>query len=197
MRFAGQLIALGLLLANREKRHPRRIQTERHARIHAAHHRELKEVLRPALDAGADVQQDRRVTPRRNRRREGGAVDARQHAEGAMRGHDGGARVPGTEERRRLATGHQVGCDLDRGVRLPPQRRRRRLGHVHDGAGVDDTDVLRDSAALVPFQLGVQPLGGSDKGDAQVEVPRRREGTLDDVPRRLVASHGVDGNPNH
>ena len=46
-----------------------------------------------------------------------------------------------------------------------------------------------DSAALVPLQFGVQPLGGSHKGDAKLEVPRRREGTLDDVPRRLVASH--------
>ena len=51
--------------------------------------------------------------------------------------------------------------------------------------------------APVPGHLGVHLLGGSDQGDAEPEVPRRRERAVDDVLRCLVAAHGVDGNPNH
>ena len=59
---------------------------------------------------------------------------------------------------------------------------------------------MRDALAIdvgMPAQLALEPAGRADERDAQIEVPRGRERAVDDVPRRVVAAHRVDGNPNH
>ena len=53
MRVARQFVAFRRLLAYRQQPDPRCLDPERHARVHAAHHGELQEVLRPALHARA------------------------------------------------------------------------------------------------------------------------------------------------
>ena len=60
VRLARQLVAFRLFLADRQQPDARRLDAERHARVDAAHDRELQQMLRPALDAGADVEQHRR-----------------------------------------------------------------------------------------------------------------------------------------
>ena len=91
---------------------------------------------------------------------------------------------------------HQLGGHLDRGRRLAPERRRRRLGHLDHCVGVDDADARRVGTG-VARQLGLEPRGRTDQRHAEIEMPRRRERAVDDVRRRLVAAHRVNGDPDH
>ena len=196
MRVAGELVAFGCLFADRQQADARTVEAERHARVDVAHHRELQQVLRPALDARADVEQDRRARGRRHRRRERRSIDSRQHAERRVRRHHGRARVTGAEEGGRVAARHHLGGHADRGVRLAAQRGRRCLVHRDDVGRVDDANTVGMTIGMA-LQLGVDRVAAAHEHDAEVEVARRGERAVDEHARREVAAHGVDGYPQH
>ena len=196
MRLARQVVALALFFADRQQRDAGRPDAERHARVDAAHHGELQQVLRPAFDARAHVEQHGRTAARRNRRGKGRTIDARQHAERGVRRHDGRAGVTRAEERRRLAPGDGFRRDLDRGARFPPERRRRRLRHRHDLGRFDDAHAV-GLDVLVPGELGVERGRRSDEHHAEVEVTGRGQRPVDHAARREVAAHRVNSDPDH
>ena len=99
-------------------------------------------------------------------------------------------RVPGAEQRRGFAT-PPSGCDPIEASASAQATAGSRHGRC---VGVE----MRVRAFHVPVPaLSACIPGGADQGYAEIEVPRRRERAVDDVPRRLVAAHGVDGNPDH
>ncbi len=114
---AGQLVALGLFLADREQPHARPVDAERQAGVDGTHRRELHEVPGPAAGIRAHVEQHRRAVPGRNRGRQRRPLDAGDHAERRVGRHDGGAGVPGAEQRRGIAPPRPPG---------PPPRSTRR-----------------------------------------------------------------------
>ena len=77
MGLARQFVALTLFLTNRQQADARRIDAEGHPRVRRSHHGKLDEVLRPAFNRRARVEEDRRTSARRNRRHECGPIDAR------------------------------------------------------------------------------------------------------------------------
>ena len=106
------------------------------------------------------------------------------------------AGVAGAEQRGRLAAGDQIGRDGDRRVRLAAQRRRRRVGHRDHIGRVDHSDAAAIDVRM-PGELGLDRRGRPDERHAEIEMPRGRQRAVDDVTRREIAAHGVDGNPDH
>src|SRR5262245_37140614 len=49
----------------------------------------------------------------------------------------------------------------------------------------------------MPRNLRFEAAGGPDERHAQIEMPRSRQGAVDDGSRSLVAAHRVNGNPDH
>ena len=180
MRLARQLVALRFFLADRQQPDARRLDAERHARVHAAHHRELQQMLRPALDAGADVEQHRRTAARRNRGRERRTIDARQHAERGVRRHHRCAGVAGAEERRGLAASRPgPAATLIDAVGL---RRSAAVGascHRDHVVRVDDANARAiESVVRAPAPprsaIGSRPAPRRDRSGASPRAPRRR-----------------------
>ena len=91
VRLADEVVALAGFLADRQQPDAGLGDAERDARVRGAHHAELHEMLRPAVEVGAGVEQHGRAGPRRQRHGQRGTIDAGQHAE----------RRVGRQERRR------------------------------------------------------------------------------------------------
>ena len=196
VRLARQFIALGFFFADRQQRDPRPLDAERHPRIHAAHHRELQQVMRTALDACPDIEQQRRTAPGRDGRAQRRPVDAGEHAERAVRRHHRRAGMTGAEQCRGITRGGQFGGHPDRRARLAPQRRGRRLGHLDDRIGADDPHP-RGIGIRIPGDFVFQSRDGANENHAEIEVSGRRERSGDDVSGRFVPAHRINGDPNH
>jgi len=141
MRLAGQFVAFRFFVADGQQPDARLLNVVHDAREHAAHDRELQQVRRTAFDARADVEQQRRPCARRYHGSQGRPIDALQHAECAVRRHHRRARMTRADERRCLAVRDGVSRDFDRGFRLSPECRRRRLLHPDDIRRVDDANA--------------------------------------------------------
>ena len=160
VRFARQLVALAFLLADREQPHARRRQAEADARVDAAHDGELQQVLGPALDAGADVEQDGGMPACRDGDCERRPIDARQHPEGAVCRDNRRAGVTRAEERGRLPAGDQPGCDGDRRVRAcgAAPRPAHRTSRSPRCASITCTRV-RSTSACRAISASIGPVG--------------------------------------
>ena len=137
------------------------------------------------------------MTARRDRDGERRAIDARQHAERAVRGDDRRARMTGAEERRRLAARRPVwprrrSTPAACGAAPPPAHRSSR-----STSGASTTRTRLRSTSRMPGELGLDQAGRPDERHAEVEMPRGRQGAVDDVTRREVAAHGVNCDPDH
>jgi hypothetical protein len=192
MRIARQLIALRLFLADRQQPDARRLDAEAHTRIQRAHVRELLQMLRPAFDGRARIEQHRRALPRRHGRRQRRTIHARQHAERRVRRDHRGAGMARAEQRRRLSGRHPIGRDLDRRLRFPAQRLDRRLGHLDHVGRIDDAHV--EIACIgMSRELRANQILTANQIDRQTEL-RGRHGAIDGMSRRMVAAHCVNGN---
>ncbi len=102
--------------------------------------------------------------------------------------------MPGAEERGRVAAGDQGGGDANRGSRLAPQRRRRILVHRHGFARIDDANAIAIDVNRLgaPRHFPFEHAGRAHQRDADVEVARRPERTIDDGVRRMIAAHRVE-----
>ena len=98
-----KVVAFALFLAHRQQPHARRFAPERQPRIRRPKQRELHQMLRPAFDRRAAIEQDRRPAAGRNDCRQRGPIHARQPPECRVRRDHRGAGVSGAEERVRTA----------------------------------------------------------------------------------------------
>ena len=195
MRLARQLVALGLLLADRQQPDARPLRTERHACIHAAHDGKLQEMMGTAFDVGAGIEQDGGTLAGRNRRGQRRTVDAGNHAEGGMRRHDRRARVAGAEERGRLLAGDQVGRDANRRTGLFAERHDGRIGHP-DRIGRFDHLESELPPVGVRLERRVERVGRTDEGHLHREMTSGGYRAIDDHRRRMIAAHRVNGDPD-
>ena len=196
MRVANQLGAFAFFLADRQQPDARAIDAERNPRVHRTHGAELQQMRRPALDIGADVEQDAEPVARRNRRRERGPIDARQHAERAVGRQHRRPRVTGADERRGLSTRHRLCGRADRRTRLAPQRGGRRLGHADDVGRVEDADAELVGVGM-SRELGANHFGRARKQKPEIEMTRGSQGAVDDAAGSVVAPHRVYGDADH
>ena len=196
VRVANQLGALALFLADRQQPDARALDAERDLRVHRAHRAELQQVRRAAFHVGADVEQNAQAIARWNGRRQRRPIDARQHAERAVRAQHRRAGVPRAHERRGLAVGHRVGRDTNRRARLAPQRGRRRLGHADDVGRVENADAELCGVGM-SLELGANRVGRPGEQKPEIEMTRGSQGAVDDAAGRVVAAHRVYGDANH
>ncbi len=194
MRFARQLVPLGLFFTDRQQPDAWGVESERDARVRRSHDGELDEVRRTAADGRAGVEEHGRRAARGDDGGERGTVDPREQPEGRVCGHDGGAGVAGAEQRVRGAVAHRLGGDLDGGARLAPQGLRGAFRHLDAIGRVDDLDVdtAEHSGHRVAGQLVLYGRGVPHEEKPDLEVTRRDERPIDDNGRPGVAAHGVD-----
>ena len=165
---ASRVSSLPLLSSSPTDSRPTRgaSHAERHARVGGAHDRELHEMLRPAFDGRAGIEQDRRLPARRDDRRQRRPIDARQPAERAVRRHHRRAGVTGAEQRRpRRPSRTASAATPDRGARLAPQRRGGGFRHLDALRGVEERDV-EGARAGMPRQLLLDRVAGADQQQA-------------------------------
>ena len=155
MRLAGQLVALRRFLANRKEPDTRRRDAERHTGVNGAHDGELHQMGRTTLDAGADIEENRRTLRPRNGGGQRRPIDAGQHAEGGVSRHHRRAGVSGAEKRGGVTARHRFSGDPDRGAGLSSERRGGRLVDGDQVSGGDDADPARVGVHM-PAQLGAQ-----------------------------------------
>ncbi len=195
VRVARQLVPLLFLLANREQAHARTRAAEGDAGVRGPHERELDEVLRAAFDRGARIEEHGGLLPGRNDRGESRTVDGREAPECGDGGHHGGAGVAGAEHRVRVAVADRLGGEADRRARLPPQRRRRRLRHLYRVGRIENVNV-EGCRAGVTGELARDAGAIADQQKRDLVQPCGDERSVDDAAGRLIAAHGVDGNPH-
>ncbi len=169
--FASQFVALALFFANREQSHARTPRAKHAAAINFAHHGELFEIVRLAIDVRADVEQDgNRAHRGREYRRQRGTIDAgnsTQHHFG--RGH-GGARVARGDESGSLTVAHQPQAHTQRGIALGAHRLHSFVVHGDDFAGVSYFNGQAGRDGITP-QFGPDGVRRADQKDRYAMMP--------------------------
>ena len=164
--------------------------SEHGAKIDVAHHGKLFEILRGAIDVGADIEQHRRGAGRGGKDRgQRGTVDAGNRAQHDFRRGHGGAGVAGGDEAIGLAFAHHAQADAHGGVALGANR----LHLVFHGdvfAGVDDFDgQARGRGVAIQFRLD---LGfGADQQHAHAVLARGVYRALNLRLGRAVGTHRI------
>ena len=160
---------------------------------------ELHEMLRPAFEVGARVEQHGRAGARGNGHGQRRALDAGSTPNAAWAARKRGAGVPGAEQRLRLAARDQIGRDPHRRARLAPQRRQRRFVH-RDGVGrLDNGDADGIGRAARLRELVAHDGRGADQRDGETGTrgrlnarrrrPRQAPGRRPSRQRRLMWDH--------
>ncbi len=101
--------------------------------------------------------------------------------------------MPGAEQRRRVPRRDVLGGHPDRRARLAAQRLRRRFRHVDHVGRVDDAHVEIVCIGM-SRELGANQIGAADQVDAETEVTRGRDGAIDGMGRRMIATHRINSN---
>jgi hypothetical protein len=184
-----RLVALALLLADREQRDPRLLDAENSLGIQRAHVGELVQVVAARVHVRADVEEDEGARLGDHLDRQRGPINARQSPELQDRGGHAGARVARGHERVGPALLDQVHGDHDRRILLGLQREGRRFVHPHDLAGRDDLDVRRNGSA---GDLGDALRDADEQHPIRRMDARPRERAGDYLERSVVATHRVD-----
>ena len=172
VRLAGQVVPLGLFLADRQQADARTLDAERQPRVHGAHHRELHQVPGPARDVRPDVEQHGR-RPRASARSPPAPAARRPRAcpNAACAAMTVAPVLPGAEQRRRAPGRDLGGRHPDRRPRPLPQRRRRRLAHADRLVGRHHHDVERrrrpDDSASSSRRRSSRPTSDSDTPDSR------------------------------
>ena len=197
VRFARELVALVRLLADRQQPDARALDAQHETRVGLAHHGELHEVRRAALDAGARVDEHGRPGLRSGMT----AASAGRSTPGIMpkalaRRHDRRPGVPGADERVGLARGDEFGGDADRRPRAAAQRERRGLVVRHCLLGIDHFERAGVTAGE-RAQDGRHARLGPHEEDADVEMACGGQSPFDHDGRGMVTAHGINGNAKH
>ena len=184
VRLDRQLVALLVLLADREQAHLRPVHVEELFAEHGAHVGELDEVLGPPVGIRARVEQDARAPARRKGNGDRRPQHTGQAAQVQESGGEHRAGVAGGDRR----VGRAVGDCPDAGdqarVRLGTDRLGRLLGHLDHLGRLDQ----RQAVGVQPGRAEerhLDPVGGS------------RERAEDHLAGRIVATECVDGDAGH
>ena len=190
MRLARQLVALGLFLADRQQPDARPLDAQPRPRVDRAHHAELQQMRRLALDRRARVDQHRRPVPRRHRRRQRRTIDAGQHAERARAPPHRGAGVPGA-----TSAAASPRATSSAATRIDARGLRR-------SASAGDSAISTTSGASITRMSSASGRRGgqlrfdrgtaADEIDADAQMPRGGQRAVDDARRRMIAAHRVD-----
>ena len=160
--FARQLIAFAFLFSDGEQPHARTPRAEHAAEINFAHDRELFQVLRLAIDIGADVEQDGNRThgggKNRGQRR---TIHSGYRSEHHFRRGHRRARIARSHETGSAAFAHQPCAHANGGVTLGADRLYRLVIHGDDFAGVHDFN-RQSCGGRVASQFGSQLIFVSD-----------------------------------
>ena len=183
---ADELVPFLGLLADGEEGDGRVRQAGDVLREDRAHVRELDEMLRARVGVRAGVDQDRGAAERRDGNGDRRPVDVRQAADLQEPGREHGTGVPGSDDRVGFALVHRAAGEEERALALLADGVRGLLVHGHDLLGVDDLEAAGERLEHVPrAEEDGGHVGGSGGACAR-----------DDLLRRPIAAHGVDGDPN-
>jgi hypothetical protein len=109
-----------------------------------------------------------------------------------VRRHHRGTGVSSAEQRVRLAVAHRLRRDANRGARLAAQRRGGGFRHLDPLRRVDDVDV-EAARGRMPCEFGFDDRRRAGEQHADLQVPRRDQGPVDDDGGPEIAAHDVDG----
>ena len=177
---AGEVVALGLLLADGEQAYARLVDFEHGAGVHLAHEGKLGQIVGLAVDVGAHIEQHTRVPCGTGHGiGQGGAIDAGQRAQNHFCCSHGRAGIARGDKPRGLALAHQLEADAQRAVALGADGVGGLFLHGDALGGVlnDDRQVL---VFEVLVKLGAQLLLRTDEMD-----PHRQGAAGEDRPANL------------
>jgi hypothetical protein len=182
-------VSLLRLLADRKESDLGLLDSQDLLREEGAHLRELNEVLRPRIGVRARVEEYRGTSHGRQRHGDRGPVHRREPADLDEAGRESCARVPRRDDGVGFALADGAAGEEEGALALLAHRVRRLLAHRHHLVGVDDRKLAGER--LEPLPASVQH--GLDL------VRRSLDGARDDLLRRSIAAHGVDGDadPGH
>ena len=184
VRLDRQLVALLVLLADREQAHLGPAHVEELLAEHRAHVGELQEVLRARVGVRAGVEQDARALARRERNGDRRPQHTRQPAQVQQAGGQHRAGVAGRDRRVGRSVGHGANAGDEARVRLGPHRLGGLLGHLDHLGRLDERQAVRVEPGRAE-ERHVDPVRGS------------RERAEDHLIGRVVATECVDGDAGH
>ena len=194
VRLARQLVALALFLADRQQPDARRRAAEGDARVRRTHH------ARTARGAAGGTRPSRRESSSTAGCRRVGMIvaSAGRSTPGSRPNAPCAAMTdapvwPALKSASASAVADRVGGDPDRRARLAPQRRRRRLRHLDPLRRVEDVDVERGRARMARQLALDRRRAIADEQQADLQMTRGDERSVDDAAGPVVAAHRVDG----
>src|SRR5215472_6114400 len=157
-------VALGLFLADGEKAEPRVVDVKNVLGVHVAHNGELDQVVRIAVDVGADVEQD--AGHAGGGGKDGGqcgTVDSVERAQDHFRRRHGGTGITGGDEAAGAALTDHLQTDSHGAVALGTDGKRGLVLHADPFAGLNEEDGRALTLAAV---LQAESFEGIGKGTA-------------------------------
>ncbi len=192
-RLLHHLVAFDILLADVEQADARPVLVLYRSDQRRPHDRELQQMLRPAIDVGAEIEDVGGAAHAGQRGDDRGAVDARKHLENEARHRHQRPRVTGADTGLRFAVLDEVYRDANRRILLVAQRESWRFVHQHDLARVVNPKAWTGfGAARLQLRLDGVAQAHQDDVDVRVgfqEIERRRHGDV----RTMIAAHAIDG----
>ncbi len=191
-RFAGEVVALGFFFADGEQANAGLVDFENRARVDFAHHGELGQVVRLAVDVGAYIEQDAGIaggTGHGGGQR--GTVDTGQRAQHHFGGGHGSAGIAGSDEAGSLAFADQLEADAHGAVLLAADGVRGLLLHADALGGIVDDDgqvFVVEMLVEQVAQLGLRP----HQVDAHGQAAAGEDGPANLRLRSFVGPYGVE-----
>src|SRR5437868_2093638 len=188
---AGEFIALGLFLPDGEQADSRTLGAEDFSAVSLTHYGELLQVLRLAIDVGANVEQDRGGSQRRRKNcGQRWTVYARQGAKNHLGGSHGRPGIPRTHKARGLSFAYQSQANLHGRVALGTHGMRRLLRHANNFAGVHNFKRLPRGRAMA-VELGFDLRFRTDQEHTNAELARGLQRALDFRLGRAIRTHRI------
>ena len=171
------VVALDVLLADIEKADRRPLDAFDRRGQRGAHHGKLDQLLRRAVHVGAEIEHRRNAGPRRQLRGDGRPVDAGQRLQHEARDRHQRAGIAGGDAGLRRAVLHQVHCNAQRRVLLPPQRVGGSLVHLDDFTGRMDREPVEGGRTLLRKHGLERILAAPPRSRARRASPRESSTT--------------------
>jgi len=185
----GELVALARLGPDGEQADPRHRYAQRELGVGRSELAELDEHLRLGVRGGTRVDEHGPARAGRQDHGEPGAQHAGQRAQPQPRGRHHAAGGPGRHHRGRVTAPDQLAGHGDAGPRTA-QAGQRALVHGEGVLGRHDAEL---AGRAQPGQRLPQAPGGAGQQDPDAVLAVGRQRARDDLVRRVIAAHRVDG----